>query len=773
MRAVVIAIALVLSGGVSTYVMALSTHDSLLLSQRDYYREYRFAEVFASLKRAPERVRVRVQEVPGVDRVETRVVADATLDVPGFTEPVIGKLISIPNDAAPLLNALHVVRGRMIRPRDDVEVLVTDTFAEAHRLQLGDRLTALINGRRKSLRIVGTALSPEYVYQFPPGGAFPDYRRYGVLWMGRDHLAAAYDLDGAFNDLSLTLAPHANAVDTIARVDAILAPYGGHGAIARADQISHKFLSEELRGLRTMALVFPAIFMGVAVFLLHIVVGRLIGTQREQIAMLKAFGYTNRAVAAHYVKLVMVVVGLGVAGGVALGAWFGRGLSELYLEYYRFPVLHYRVAAWVWVSAAGISAVAALSATFQTVTRAARLPPAQGMQPESPPLYRPTIIERLGLQQRLSQPSRMILRHLERRPLRALLTSAGIAGACAIVMVSNFQQDAVRYMIDVQYGLSQRQDLTVTLNEPRSQRILYSLEALPGIYAAEGFRAVPVRLRHEHRTFRTTLQGLEPEARLSQLLDSELRPVALSTHGVLLSDYLGQVLHAGRGDVVTVEVLEGARTVFNVPVAGVTSQFLGVGAYMPRRLLNRLLDEGYAINGAHLSVDADRTQALHAHLAALPEIAGTIIRTAAIQSFNETMEKNILYFTMITAILGGIIAFGVIFNSARIALSERGRELASLRVLGFSRAEVGYIVLGELAVLTLAAIPVGFAAGRLMCWYITFAFRSELYRIPLVLDRSTYALAAAVVIMSAVVSGLLLWRRLTRLNLISALKTRE
>ncbi len=773
LRAVVMAIALVLSAGVATFVMSLSTYDSLALSQRVYYRDYRFAEVFASLKRAPESVRARISDIPGVDKVQTRVVASASLEVPGFTEPVIGKLVSVPDMGQPVLNALHLRQGRMIRAQYADETLVSDTFANAHHLQPGDRLDAIINGKRRSLRIVGIAVSPEYLYQFPPGGAFPDYQRYGVLWLGRSQLAAAYDMDGAFNDVSLTLAPRTDEKDVIARLDAVLAPYGGAGAVGRVDQISHRFLSEELRGLRTMAIVFPTIFMSVAAFLFNVVIGRLVSTQREQIAILKAFGYSNGTIALHFVKQVLVIVAIGLTAGIALGAWLGHGLSGLYMEFYRFPVLYYRIPSWVWVSAAAISVLSGLSATAVAVARAARLPPAQGMRPASPATYRKTLIERLGLQNRLSQPSRMIARHLERRPGRALMTVAGIASACAIVVVSNFQKDAVRYMVDVQYGMSQHQDLTVTFTEPTSQRALYSLSGLKGVRYAEGFRAVPVRLRHEQFSFRTGLEGLEPDAQLSELLNAQLERVALPKHGMVLTDYLAQRLHVRPGQTVTVQVLEGARPTLEVPVAALATQFLGVSAYLPRRTLNRLLSEGHTISGAHLAIDPLYREQIYRELEGIPRVAGTILRTAAIDNFNKAMEENILFFTFVAAMLGSVIAFGVVYNSARITLSERDRELASLRVLGFRRSEIAYILLGELAVLTLVAIPVGFVLGRVLCAYIAYAFQSDLYRIPLILQNGTYAFAAAVVLACTLISGTLIWRKLARLDLIGVLKTRE
>lgn len=773
LRAMVAAIMLVLAGGVATFVMSLSTYDSLTLTQERYYREHRFAEVFTTLKRAPEPVAERLRAVPGVDRLETRVVGAAQLEVPGFSDPVTATLVSLPDVGSPLLNVPHLRSGRLPSGGRSDEVAVSEPFAVAHGLSAGDALTATINGRRKQLTVVGVAMSPEYVYQLPPGGVFPDFERYGVLWMARDGLANAYDLDGAFNDVTLTLSADANATDVIARVDDLLARYGGRGAYARENQLSHRFLSEELRGLQTMATVFPVIFLGVAAFLLNVVITRLVSTQREQIAVLKAFGYGTGAIAAHFSKLTLLIVALGLLAGLALGVWFGRGLSTIYMEFYSFPFLHYRLQPWVIALAAVVSAAAGLSGTLLAVARAARLPPAQGMLPETPTVYRATLLERVGLQRWLSQPSRMIARHIERRPLKALLTVAGIASACGIVMVSNFQQDAIRYMVDVQFGKSQRQDLSVTFTEPTSERALYSLRGLDGLQRAEGFRAVPVRLRFEQRSYRTSLEGLDPDNVLYRPLDTELRPLALPEEGVVMTEYLAELLGVQRGEHLVVEVLEGERPTLSVPVVALARQYMGVGAYMDRRALNRLLGEGPAISGAHLAVDAHLQAAVFDELEEMPRVAGTVIRRAAVESFYRTMDEQILFFTFIAAMLGGVIAFGVVYNSARIALSERSRELASLRVLGFTRAEISYILLGELAILVLVALPLGFLFGRGLSAYLVAAFRSDLYRIALVLEPSTYAFAAAVVLLSALISGALLWRRLARLDLIGVLKTRE
>lgn len=773
MRGMVLAIALVQVGGIATFVMSLSTYDTLLIARDNYYRDQRFADVFALLKRAPDSLAGRLQAIPGVERMQTRVVAAARLAVPGFNDPVIGTLVSIPESRNPELNALHLQQGRLLSADRDDETLINESFAKEHNLKPGDRITATINGRRKQLTIAGIAMSPEYMYAIAPGAVFPDFKRYGILWMGRTALAAAYNMEGAFNDISFKLEDGAIVEDVIEQVDQVVARYGGHGAFARKDQTSHRFLSEELKGLETMAAVFPVIFLGVAAFLLNVVITRLVNTQRNQIAILKAFGYSNLAVGRHYAALVFVIVMLGLAGGIAAGIWMGKGLSALYMEFYKFPFTDYHLNAEVILLAALVSLVAGMSGTLMAVYRAVKLPPAEAMRPETPTTYRTTLIERLGLQRLFSQPTRMIARHIERRPLKTLLTVSGIAAACGIIMVANFQEDAITYMIDVQYAMSQSQDLTVSLIEPTSRNALHSLAGIEGVQHAEGMRAVPARLRHEHRTYRGALQGMEPDGVLRKVLDADLQRVALPVEGVVLTDFLAELLAIKPGQYLTVEVLEGNRPVLEVPVAGLTSEYLGVSAYMQRATVNRLLKEGDVVNAVFLDVDEWHSDRILRELDDMPRVGGTIIRETAIRSFHKTMEETILFFTFITALLGGVIAFGVVYNSAHIALSERDRELASLRVLGFTRGEVAYILLGELGVATLLALPLGYLFGHALCSYLSNKFRSDLYRVPLVLEADTVAFASSVVLVSAIISGLLLWRKLNRLDLVGVLKTRE
>lgn len=777
MKGQAFAIVLVIVSGVATFVMLISTMNSLNLTRAKFYREYGFAEVFASLKRAPESLKLRLGEIPGVERVETRVVAEVKLDLKNFQEPVTARLVSLPdtgpNTGKTGLNRLFIRKGRLVEPWKDNEVVVSEAFAEAHRLLPGDKLAAVINGKWKSLLITGIALSPEFVLQVRPGALSPDYKRYAILWMGREAIGRAYDMEGAFNDVVLTLAGDAAPEDVIARIDNLLGHYGGFGAYARKDQMSHRFLSEEFRQLERSAEIFPTIFIAVAAFLLNVVISRTVSTQRDQIAILKAFGYSNYTVGLHYLKMILQIVIIGAAGGLALGVWLGKGLGNIYMEFYRFPFLMYELKPPVAITATLITALSALGGTIHSVRRAALLSPAEAMRPDLPAHYRRTLIERMGLGRFLSQPTRIILRNIERRPVKSLLSITGIALSCAIMISGTFSKDAIDFMIDVQFKLSQKEDMTVTFIEPTSKKALYELKGIEGVAHAEVFRSVAVRIKYGPRSYRTSIKGIEPGNSLQFLLDTNLKQITLPPDGIVLTDYLGDMLGVRPGDIVTVEALEGSRPIRMVAVAGLIKQYIGIMGYMDLTALNTLMKEGNAVSGAYLAIDQKYKPGIYRTLVNMPRVAGAVVRKDEIRNFYETQAEALLFFTFIATILAGTIAFGVVYNSARIALSERSHELASLRVLGYTRAEISYIFLGELGILTLAAIPAGFIMGRLLCSYIANAISSDLFRVPSTVEAATYSLAASVVVVSACVSGLIVRHRLDHLNLVSVLKARE
>ncbi len=773
MKGQVLAISLVMACGVAVCVMALGMLHSLETTLDTFYSQYRFADVFAGLKRAPVSLADRIAEIPGVSRVDQRIVYFVTRDIAGFDEPVIGEIISIPERGQPVLNDLYLTSGTLPQPGRNGEAVVNQAFADAHHLTVGDSFTAVVNGRRQKITVCGTALSPEFVYTIGPGSLFPDDKRFGVMWMSRKSVEAAFDLDGAFNNVTLSLARGANEADVIERLDRLLEPYGGTGAYGRKDQISNFFISGEFDQLRAMAIIAPAIFLTVSAFLLNIVMSRIISLERDQIGVLKAFGYTNTAVALHYLKLALVVGVIGSLLGVALGTWTGYGLADIYARFYRLPNLAYTlrpdVVAIGVLTTLGAAVVGILGAIFKAVA----LPPAEAMRPPTPAIYRRTILERLGLARLFTQPSRMILRHIERHPLRSLFSSLGIAVAVAVLIASSFSLDSIDYIIRVQFNIAARQDVSVGFYEARPMDTMHAVEHLPGVMRVEPYRTVPARLTNGRFSRRVSITGVRPGDDLNRLINSDLQVVQVPKTGLMLSKKLADLLHVGRGDSLMIRVMEGRRPVRKIPVSGVYEEFIGTSAVMSLGALNELMGEGPSISGVYATVDGRQKEELYSILKDIPVVSSVLLREATLKSFKDTMAENLVRMMIFNIAFAGLIAVGVVYNTARISLSERARELASLRVLGLTRGEISYILLGELTLLTLVALPVGCLLGRFLSWLLSIALNTDLYRIPLIINPSTYGYSVLAVLIASVASGLVVRHRLDHLDLVAVLKTRE
>lgn len=768
----VLTIALVVASGVAGFVTCFSAYDALSWSRERYYEQARFADVFASVKRAPQSVTERLQAIAGVAQVQTVLAQTVPISLPDVAEPLVGRLLSLDLKAPAALNTVFVRTGRMPVPdAPQVEVLVSEAFAVARGIQPGSTLGALINGKREQLQVVGIALSPAYIFAGMWGS--PDQRGFGVFWMDQEVLASAYDMRGMFNELALRLAPAASEGAVIDALNRVLAPYGADRAHGRDLQMSHMILSAEIKEQQVLGTVLPTIFLAVAAFLLHVVLGRLIATQRPQIAALKALGYGNRALGVHYLRWVLVIVVLGGGLGVVAGAWLGHGFVDLYATVFRFPDLAYRLDPLLILAAFGVSLVAAFAASFRAIHATVRLAPAEAMRAPSPGIYRPSLIERLGLQGRLSPGVRMVLRSMGRRPMRTLLTVVGIASAMAIVISGAFWRDAIRVLMDTQFNQVMRADVTLGLIEASPAGVLSDVARLPHVLSVEGARAVPVRLVNGHRSWRGSLQGRERNAQLQRVVDVSQQVFEPPQDAVLLTDRLAERLGVGPGDLVQVERLDGNRAVFSLPVSGVAKEMMGMNAYMARSSLNRYLSEGDSVNQVAVRVERQGEQTFLAELKQLPRVLAAVSKSVLTRNIEEVSTRNVLIFSAVLSAFAVIIAIGVVYNNARIALAERAWELASLRVMGFTRAEVSAFLLGELGAQILMALPLGMLMGCGLANAIVELIKNDEFYFPVVIAPSTYAYAAWCVLIAGAVSALIVRRRVDQLDLIGVLKIRE
>lgn len=768
----VLAIALVMAAGVATLVLGAGAYDSLSTTRERYYEANGFADVFASLTRAPEALKGAIATIDGVAAVETRIEKIALADIPGMSEPASVLLVSLPGTAQQTLNRLYLRSGRMPDPQSN-EAVASAGFARDHGLTQGDTIRVLINGRRHDLRITGTALSPDTIYALGPGALMPDERRFGLLWLPERMLAPAYDLDGAFNSVSLKLVRGIRPETVIAALERLLERYGGRGAYLRKDQQSHAFIDAELQQLRAMSRILPPIFLVVSAFLVNMTLSRLIALEREQIGLLKAMGYGSLDVARHYLGFVSLVAVLGIAVGLATGSWLGMGMTKLYAQFFSFPFLVFSRNPAVYGIAAGLTYAAAIAGALRAVHEVTLLPPAVAMTPPPPPRYQKVFGGRIELSAYMRQSGVIVIRHLTHQPLRSTSAILGVALAVAILVGSLWAFGSIDHIIDVTFRRSDRQDATLTFTGIRPFSALQDARRLPGVMQAEPFRSVSAKLRHATAERRVTLVGRTPGTEMARVLDGALMPVNLPDSGIVISEALAKTLGLRAGEMVEVDVQEERRQTLLLPVSAIITGYIGLTAYMDIDALNRLLGDPPVMSGAYLSLDMGRRDELFTVLKATPAAGFISLQYAALQKFRETLAQNVTIMITVYASLAAIIAFGVVYNLARISLSEQGREMASLRVLGFTRGEVSSLLLGELAVTVVLAQPIGWGLGYLFALLITEGFRTELYRVPLVVNREVYAWASLLVFAAAAASGLIVRRRIDRLDMIEVLKTRE
>ncbi len=768
-----IAVAMVIACGLAMMIMARSLIYSLDSTQREYYEAHHFAEVFAQMKRAPLSVAARIHDIPGVATVQTGVAARVTLDLAGRDEPASGLVRSLPDVGTPELNRLFLRAGRWLAPRSRGELLVGEAFAEANNLRPGDTLSLLLNGRRVQFRIAGIVLSPEYIFESRPGAALPDNRSYGIFWMPYQELASAFDLYGAFNDVSLTLAPGASEAAVIVALDKLLEQFGGRGAYGRATHPSHIRVTDEIRVLTTLSIGFPLVFLSVAAFMTNAVLSRLLSLQREQIAILKAFGFSNRQIVVHYLKFAFAMVAAGTILGSLGGIALGNQLVQMYHVFFRFPTLEFQLDQSALLLAFLVSAAAAVAGVFGSVRKAARLPPAEAMRPEPPASYRPATIERTGIGSLLTHSFRIAMRNLERKPLQAALTVAGLALATGILIVPSCLRDSVAEILEFQWDVVQRQDISVGLIEPASAEALNHLRQLPGVVMAESFRTAFVRVHFGQRHRQLGIQGLPPDGLHNRIIGAGHKQIALKSSGMVVSAKLAELLGARIGDELLVESLEGKKVMRPVILAGMSEDFAGLSAYMELHALNQLLGEGDVITGASFAVDGPRRGDFLRALKNTPRVSVVAIKASLRDSFKQTTAASINLLQSIYLVLATVVAFGVVYNNAQISLAERARELATLRVIGFSRREVGAVLIIELVTLAVIAVPLGLLLGTFFSIGLLQQVNTETVRLPIILTAQNYAIAALIVTVASTISALFVLRKLNQLNLIGALRAPE
>ncbi|HMV45042.1 MAG TPA: FtsX-like permease family protein [Leptospiraceae bacterium] len=760
-----ITIALVVASGVAVLVAALNTYSSLIKARDKFYITGKLADAFATCKRAPVSLAERLKNVEGVSFVETRIIREALLDRPDEEVSSSAKFVSLPN----YINRLHVLKGNF--PETDEEALVSIGFAEANLIGPGDSVSAILDGKKVKIRITGIALSPEFIYAMRGANPLPDDRHFGIFWMKRSALESYFGMQETFNDLVFLFAPDIIQSNTIHQIDEILAPFGASGAYSRDKLPSHMFLKDEFRQLKATAWSMPIIFLGVAAFLLHVVASRLVQRQREQIATLKALGYGRFAIGLHYFT---ILGGIGFAGsvsGIIIGLILGTAWTRLYGEYYRLPNLEFSSDFNYSFLGFCIGMISALFGSQSAVKSVVKLEPAQAMRPPVPIYFGTGVLE--NILKKFSAQNRMILRTFLFKKKRFLLGSLGISSAILISITGLFWKDAVFYMMDTEFNLVTREDVSIFFFTPVPYRAVQEIENLPEVFRAEGYRIVPVKFRNGARTYESAIQGYSEDSHLRKILSKENYFIQIPKNGIILNEVIAKKLEVKTGDSILAEVLEGNRPKLNFKVTGVISEILGMGAYTDFHFLHSSLGQEKSLTFISLQSDKNAERKLLEKIKKFPKTYGVFTRSSMLRGLREVMERSVLISALILGIFASVISVGVIYNTMIVSLSEKSWELASLRILGLTRREVFWILVSELILQIIIAIPIGCVLGYWFSWLLMQTTSTEAFQIPLIILPATYITSVGIALIASFVSFYILWRKVKTLDLISVLKLRE
>ena len=770
------AIAMLVCAGTSEYVGVASVQRNLQLTRDEYYADCRMADFFISLARAPRSVADDLREIPGVRNVQGRIVKDVNLGIEGYEESRTGRIISLPDVRAPVINDIVLITGRYFEHRSTSEIILSHAFATANKLKIGDTITASINNRQHTLHIVGTGMSPEYVYMIRSAQELiPNPDRFGVLWVSQTFAEQSFAMQGACNDFVGTVERPAEIDRILNTASSVLAPYGVFAKTNRKDQTSSFFLANEIRVLGIATAIIPPIFMGVTALVLVVLLNRMVRHERTQIGVMKAFGYSDASVAAHYVWFALV---LGLAG--CLAGYFGgvlvvKWVMQIYIRVFQFPTFRMDIYPIIMLQSAVLTMVCAAAGAFGAARQAARIEPAIAIRAEAPKYSRRIFLERFNLiWGSLSFSSKMIARNMARYKFRAVFTLSGVAMSTAMLLMGWFLMDAVIYMIDFQFSQTQLEDVRVLLNGEQGKDTYHDLQRLSDVKAVEPVLQYPFEARTNWRKKEIAIVGIPAQSTLWRLIDTQGNRVEIDKHDFVLDERLAEQLGVQPGDELVLKPLMGrVPKERRVHVTKIVKQYLGMGSYMEIEALSRVLDEPFAMNTALVRSEWQRARELDKSLRDVAAIASVRIKEDSHANLKKSLGESMRAVNVIILGFAAAIAFAIIYNSTIVSLTERHRELAALRVMGYLPSEVGRLIYNENLLLSAIGFVVGIPLGIGLCGLIVMAYENDLFRLPFKIGLRAYALTILTTFCFVTVANLAARRKILQLDMVEALKMRD
>lgn len=759
--------------GVMLYSGINAAFRNLSGASEKYYREYRFADLWATMYRAPEGVEEKIKSLPFVKMATGRVVQDVKIGISG--ENAIVRMITLPDDKKDIVNDVRITSGSYFSVQENNQCLLEEEFFKAHNLKIGDYIYPIINGNEVKLKVSGTVKSPEFVYTIRDGGELmPDNRKFGIVFVKQSFGQAILGYEGSINSLVMLVHEGTDIDSAKDDVKKYLEEFGVSEVVEKENQISNKMLSEEMKGLKATGGSFPVVFFIVAAVIIYITMGRIVENQRTQIGVLKAFGFSNLSILLHYLSYSIIIAVVGNIIGAVLGMYLGKGFTELENMYFHLPVTDMKMYPELVIPASMLTLFFCLLAGYNACKRAFRIMPSEAMRPKAPLKGKKILIERITvLWGKLGYSWKMILRNVFRYKRRALMTSIGVVFATAITFISFGMMDSINFLMDQQYSNIQNYDIKVSFTKYLNLEELSYIRSIPHVVKLEPVVETGVEVSNGWKKKDIGFTALINNPEIYKATDKEGTPLELPDNGILIPEKLSKLLDAGPGDTVQIKSYLPGKEKKDIMVKGVVAQYIGSSVYSSIDSMNYLIGEGRIANSAVMIIDSpDNERAVIDKLKEIPAVGSVQSKSDAYNNLMRNMS-SMTAFIGVMIILAAVLSVAVVYNIATINIFERQRELATLKVLGFKDKEVRSLIFNENYLITLFGAMVGLPFGNWLGNAMMSMYDTDAYSFIFTATNEAYILSAALTAGFTVLANLTLMGKIRNINMVEVLKSNE
>jgi len=782
-KGLLLAVTSIIAVGITCYVSMQSAYNNLAAAKDRYYKRCRMADFWIDVKKVPLAEIDPVARLPGIRDLQSRIQFYATADIEDEPQPINSLVISLPGRRDRpaenrVINDIILQQGGYFTQTRDNEVIVNAAFAEAHRIEPGDWVYLLLNNRRQELFVVGTAISSEFAWLIGPGALIPDPEKFGVFYIKRHYAEDVFDFEGAANQLVGRLSPESkdHPDEVLRRAESLLDDYGVFSTTPLDQQASNTFLSGDLDGTRSMAIIIPAIFLTVAALVLNVLITRLARQQRTVVGTLKALGYSDGQIFRHFLMYGLVIGAAGGLIGCGLGYLAALGLTEVFDSFYTFPDLRNEFHWYTNIIGMAVSVACAEVGSLYGAWSMLRLQPAAAMRPEPPKRSGKIFLEHIGvLWRRLSSPWRAALRGIMRNRLRTLASLFAASMGTALLVSGFMMTESQNYFLEFEFHRTARNDIEVTFADEQGAPALWEIRGLPAVAQAEPILNVGCTFINGPYRRKGGITALAPDATMTVPHDTDGRPIRIPESGLVLTKYLAELLHVGAGDTIIVEPVEGEQRELNMTVARIADSYLGLAAYADLRYVNRVLGEEMTISGVQLRTNRDEQEdnRLYAALKERPVVRSMTQRREMVETLENTLIQNQSVFITFLTLFSGTIFFGSIVNASLVNLAERQREVATLAALGYSRWQIGNMFLREASVVNFLGVIIGLPLGYGLVELTAWAYATDLARLPVVSAPWVWLAVLGLSVLFLLLAHAVVQWRIHRLDVLEGLKVKE